>query len=234
VSSARRCAPACAALLGTFALMCAGPMLALGRSSDADAAGASAAATATIGQASGALPLSRTDKSDKVDKVDERHGRRPFTQPPGHRGTPARDVAPGHVRAEAPPSLVEDPPSVPSGAVLGATPGSVNGPRVPPRGVVPQISNAASRGALPGIGSDAQPPLSAAITNGPRSAVALGGALGVSAAFNPAYGELATPATQNALAAGLLLMVLGAQAIAGALLLAAARDMLGSVGPPPG
>jgi hypothetical protein len=233
VSSPRRCAPAYAALVGAFALMCAGPMLALGRSSDADAAGASAAATATIGQAAEALALSRADKGDKVDKVDDRHGRRPFSQPPGHRGTPARDVAPGHVRAEAPPPLGEDSPSAPNGAVLGATPGSVNGPRVPPRDVMPQISNA-SRGALPGIGSDTQPPLSAAITNGPRSAVALGGALGVSAAFNPAYGELATPATQNALAAGLLLMVLGAQAIAGALLLAAARDMLGSVGPPPG
>jgi hypothetical protein len=234
VSSARHCAPAYAAIVGAFALMCASPMLALGRRSDTDVAGASVTAKDTIGQALGALALSRADKGDKVDKVDERHRRRPFDQPPGHRGTPARDGAPGHVRSEAPPVLVEDPPSPPSGAVLGATPGSVRGPRVPARGLLPQISNAASRGLLPAAASDGQPPLSAAITNGPRSAVALGGVLGVSAAINPAYGELATPATKNGLAAALLLLVLGAQAIAGALLLSAARDMLGGVGPPLG
>jgi hypothetical protein len=234
VSAARRCAPAYAAVVGAFALMCAGPLLALGRSSDTDVAGASVVATATIGQAMGALALSRAEKGDKVDKVDDRHGRRPFSQPPGHQGTPARDVAPGHVRSEAPPPLVEDPSPAPSGEVLGATPGSVNGPRVPPRGVMPQISNPSSRGVLPGIGSDVQPALPAALTSGPRSAVALGGVLGVTAAYNPAYGELGTPVTQNALAAGLLLMVLGAQAIAGALLLAAARDMLGGIGRPLG
>jgi hypothetical protein len=234
VSAARRCAPAYAAVVGAFALMCAGPLLALGRSSDTDVAGASVVATATIGQAMGAHALSRAEKGDKVDKVDDRHGRRPFNQPPGHQRTPARDVAPGHVRSEAPPPLAEDPSPAPSGEVLGATPGSVKGPRVPPRGSLPQISNAASRGLFPAAASDVQPPLSAAITNGPRSAVALGGVLGVGAAFNPAYGELATPATQNGIAAALLLLVLGAQAIAGALLLSAARHMLGGVGPPLG
>jgi hypothetical protein len=236
VSPAHRWVPACSGIVAAFALLCAGPALVLGRDrEDTDAAAASAAAH-TIGQAWGGGSLSRANKADKADKgdrsdkPDDRHGRRPFSQPPGHQGTPARDAAPGHVRFQGPP-LAEDPPPAPSGDVLGATPGSIKKPRGVVPGGSPHTSSSASRGVLPGIGSDVQPALPAAITNGPRSAVALGGVLGVTAAFNPAYGELATPATRNGLAATLLLIVLGAQAIAGALLLSAARDMLGGVGP---
>jgi hypothetical protein len=245
VSTAHHWARASAGIVGACALMCAGPALVMGRESqDTGVAAASAAAGAT-GQVLGAPSLSRGDRAAKGDKpakggkangdkVDDsdRHDRRPFTQPPGQRGTPARDAAPGRVRSQAPPPAAEEPPAAPRGAVLGATPKSVDGPPGPARGRLPRSSESASRGVLTGIGRDDQPPLSAAITNGARSAVALGGVLGITAAYNPAYGELGLPATQNALAAALLLMVLGAQAIAGALLLSATRDMLGGVGPP--
>jgi hypothetical protein len=239
VSPASRWAPACAGIVGAAALMCAGPALVLGRDrDDTDVAAASVAATQAISKTLGTPSLSRGEKADNSDKAisgdktGDRHDRRPFSQPPGHQGTPARDAAPGHVRPHEPPPVAEDPPSPPSGDVLGATPGTVKERRIPASGGSPQISESASRGVLAGIGSDVQPELPAAITNGPRSAVALGGVLGVTAAFNPAYGELATPKTQNGLAAALLLIVLGAQAIAGALLLSAARDMLGGVGSP--
>lgn len=80
---------------------------------------------------------------------------------------------------------------------------------------------------------DAQYPFSGAITSGPPYAVALGGALGVTAALSPAYGDLATPPTQNRLSGALLLIVLGSQMLAATMLISAVRDMLGGLGPPP-
>jgi hypothetical protein len=143
-------------------------------------------------------------------------------------------VAPGHLRIEARPPSHDDSPAEPSGEVLGATPPTAQDPPVTvPGRDAPRIVEQPSRVLLPARArGDVRHPLSAAITNGPSQALALGGALGVTAALSPAYGDLVTPATQNRLGGALLLIVLGSQMLAATLLISAVRDMLGGLGPP--
>jgi hypothetical protein len=221
----------CASILGAAALLCLGaPAVVLGRHGDDAETQVTSAADRTTASGN---PAPQAGGSQATPATTNEHGRRPFTQPPGHRARPARDAAPGHLRPHGKPPVLEEPPSPPTGDVLAATPRPAA-----------QKPSAVARGGASGTGKElaadgfvrvrgaVRMPSSLALANGSQRAGALGAVLGVTAAFSPAFGDLAMPSVPDRLGATLVLLVLCSQVLAAALLSSAVPQILGAFGSP--
>lgn len=224
------CARMCASILGAAALLCLGaPAVVLGRHGDDEETQVTSAADRT---AASGNPAPQAGGSLETPATTNEHGRRPFTQPPGHRARPARDVAPGHLRPHGKPPVIEEPAPPPAGDVLGATPRpAAQKPSAVARGASRAGRELGADGVVRVPGA-VRMPASLALANGSQRAAALGAVLGVTAAFSPAFGDLAMPSVPDHLGATLVLLVLCSQVLAAALLSSVVPQILGAFGSP--